>query len=132
MSLVDWPAWLADRLVGSVEITNLVPAESIFGSGGVAERPNPPFIVIRFGAEQPATVPGVSNQDSFVWIHDKPLNYLLIREVQSELRKLLDDSYDNTAGLIRVRWQGDSQDLTDPGYNTFTRTSSFRLIGRSM
>ena len=90
-----------------------------------------PFLQLRWG---PNTIGlDVSTRRSLViWVHDQPGDYTRIDDIILRLRSLIPSlvlSQDAQGWLQGVRWEGDSEDLTDDGHRTIARNTSFTLVG---
>jgi len=128
---MDWRGWAYDALTFSTAITDVIPVESIYGSGAVEAVPDvKPFMVIRLELQTPelnhADAPEITSQFMSLWVHDEPGSYVRITEVLAVARGILVGA---VVGALACAWQGDSGDLADDTYKTITRNSSYRLLG---
>lgn len=125
--MIDWRTWVYQTLTTDAALTLEVPADAIFGAGGIESRPEAEtFIVITFGNDLPGTVSGVVETIAQVWVHDLPGDYLRITTILGLVK----------AALLSVvspgwepQWSGDSPELTNPDYDTFVRFSTYTLRG---
>lgn len=133
-------------IIENEDITDLIPADSWFGSGSAGkppeekDRPAVPFAEIRFGG----TFPGMSvvqRGRCEIWIHEEFGSYDLINRVIRLLRPLVEsavqvDFDDAETGeqshLVQAEWISDSPDLYDTGYRTNTRSTGFDLVGTGL
>lgn len=91
-----------------------------------------PFIQLRWGRNDPG-LDVVTRRNLVIWVHDKPGDYTAhIDPIIRRLRTLLAGLEGMSNGLghvVAVEWTGDSEDLSDDGHRTITRTTSFQLVG---
>lgn len=132
--------WVWEAVKGVPDLT--VPEARIMSSGAAGEMgdaPDKPFIIIRFGTEQPVLgMPASANTIEVpfdVWVHDSPgsmvtnidQNLALLRYVLPTLAPAQSAS---GVRILDLRWESDSNDLYDDGYKTNTRYGSYRVTGR--
>lgn len=128
---MNWREWVYAQLVGDTDVTDLVPAERIYGGGALTGHPGAvPFVVLRFGPEVERAGRAAREKECAVWVHDDPGSYLRIDEVLAAVRWALVGSV-SEAGAIAVEWQGTSPDLADDVMDTITRNTSYALTERS-
>jgi hypothetical protein len=125
--VIDWRTWVYQTLIADAALTAVVPADYIFGAGGIEERPgNPQFVVITFGDDLPGPVSGVVETLCQVWAHDEPGDYLMITSilglVRGALRAVRSPGFE-------PHWNGDSPELSNPEYHTFVRFGTYTLRG---
>jgi hypothetical protein len=90
-----------------------------------------PFLQLRWGRNN-VGLDVVTRRDLTIWVHDEPGDYGRIDSIILRLRELLPtlDGMSNGLGhLLAAEWTGDSEDLTDDGHGTITRTTTFLLVG---
>jgi len=91
-----------------------------------------PFIQLRWGRNDPG-LDRVTRRNLVIWVHDNPGDYTVhIDPIILRLRTLLAGLEGMSNGLghvVAVEWTGDSEDLSDDGHRTITRTTSFQLVG---
>lgn len=128
---MDWRTWVHAQLLASEAVTDLVPAERIYGAGALSGHPGAvPFLVLRFGPDEERAGGAARESECVVWAHDDPGSYLRIDEVLVAVRWALVASVDEP-GAIASEWQGTSGDLADDQLDTITRNTSYRLTERS-
>lgn len=94
-----------------------------FGAGSLGDNPPTirPFVVIRLLPRRSTLKQGVANlQQVEIWVHDNPGSYTRIDEMLDSLKLMTSDL---------VRWEGDSQDLSDQSWQTITKNSTFTFVG---
>lgn len=129
---MDFRTWVYTTLTAYEPLTAIVPAGRIYGAGSVDKAPKTPFIVLTFDEKVRVFGDrGPYNLDSTFWAHDRFGSYLRIETILELMKTALLEAPLNVAGIICPRWQGDSRDLTDPGYGTITKNSSYRLVAAS-
>lgn len=109
--------------------------DSIGSAGSFREDDLPPrpFAVIHLGVRSPGMA-HIYRQNAVIWIHDEGGDYGLIdNSLQAVYGTLngaehLQDS-EGSAELIRAEWTATTGDLTDPGFRTITKNSSYNLVG---
>jgi hypothetical protein len=128
---MNWRTWLKETLSEDTQLTELVPADSIIGAGGLEGVPTPPFIVINLGPQDvvfnEADMPEITEYTASIWAHDRPGSYDFIDSVLFEIQIAL---VGQVADEGICRWQGDSGELADDVLKTITRNSNYLLIGR--
>lgn len=90
-----------------------------------------PFLQLRWGRNDPG-LSVVTRRNLVIWAHDKPGDYGKIDSIIGRLRIILPALVGESNGsghLVDVEWTGDSEDLADDGHKTFTRNTSFLLVG---
>lgn len=91
-----------------------------------------PFLQLRWGRNDPG-LDRVTRRNLVIWVHDNPGDYTVrIDPIILRLRTLLAGLEGMSNGLghvVAVEWTGDSEDLSDDGHRTITRTTSFVLVG---
>lgn len=90
-----------------------------------------PFLQLRWGVNAEG-LDTSTRRSLVIWVHDKPGDYTKIDQIILRLRALLPSlvpSRDAVGWLQGVRWEGDSEDLTDDGHKTIARNTSFTLVG---
>ena len=129
--MVNWRKWILDNLVASTDLTDLIPADRIYGGGSVASaKSEKPFIVITLSDEVPTVADAVQFVGS-IWIHDEPGDYGLIGDCLKLVRDALPYQVTETGGLV-CSWLGNSGDLANDLYKTITRNAQFNLLGREI
>lgn len=89
-----------------------------------------PFINLRWGE----TTPGLSTVDNRVvsiWVHDRPGDYTRIDNIIRRIKQVLialEGTQHTTGWIVAVEWVTDSDDLTDDGHGTITRTTTHTLV----
>lgn len=112
-----------DRIVA---LGGVFSQASVFAAGSLGEEPPKirPFVVIRLLPRRTGLNGGgkpiAHLQACEVWIHDTPGSYERIDSSLDALRTIATD---------HVRWEGDSQDLSDQSWQTITKNSTFTLVG---
>lgn len=120
------------------QIINL-GVETVLASPGVDTPEELAFIILRWGSRNPEfgdpplpLMQHVSTQDLTVWVHYKEANYNRINRVIERVKFLMTNALHvpGSDGMLRqARWTGDSPDLRDDGFHTFTRSSGYRCNG---
>lgn len=120
------------------EIINL-GVQTVYASPGIDTPEEETFIVLRWGARNPEfsdapllSLRHVSTQDLLVWIHAKEANYNRINRILERIKTLMANALHvpGSDGVLRqAKWTGDSPDLRDDGFHTFTRNSGYRCNG---
>jgi hypothetical protein len=124
-------ALIRQALIGDATLAGLgVVAPGVI-SGDVDTPAERPFLQLRWGQ----TTPGLSTVDRrvlIIWVHDKPGNYSridsIIRQIKVILAGLEADQH-SSGWLLKTEWITDSEDLTDDGHGTITRTTTHNLVG---
>lgn len=128
--MVDWRTLVFQTLTGDEALSAFVPTEFMYGAGGIEARPaNDLFLVVRFGSDLRGAIPGVITTDCSVWVHDEPGDYTNITQALGLVKAALLGMPRNVPDLIDIVWAGDSPDLVDDQFHTFTRNSAFVLHG---
>jgi hypothetical protein len=134
---MDWRTWLWTQL-NVPEITALFPG-GLHAAGSLKGAPDKkPFMVISLGNELPqmkdtltdGTEEYVTFQEATIRVHDEPGSYLLIGTLLATVRSTLVGPV-AAESAVACTWQGNSPELSDEFYRTITRTSSYRLVGRT-
>lgn len=132
----DWRSWVFQTLTAHAPTLALIPADQIFGAGGLQKPPTKkPFIIIKMEDTEPGPFPGVSRNRVGLWAHDEPGDYLAIDGALATAKAALLGAEGRTAqvsapGAVAARWMGDSGDLADPDLGTIFRTSTYDLHGK--
>jgi hypothetical protein len=103
------------------------------GSFREDDLPARPFAVLHLGVKSPGMA-HVHRQNAVIWIHDEGGDYGLIDKSLQAVYGMLDGAEhlkdsEGSAELIRAEWTATSGDLTDPGFRTITKNSSYNLVG---
>jgi hypothetical protein len=125
-------ALLHAAIVAETDLTAIIPAGRWIAGGAVDAAPIRPFAVIRI-VDAPVSVVKSSQYRVQIWIHDNRGSYARIDSVLPLLRETLENAFpaeNATSRIVCAEWSGDSPDLTDEGYNTNARYSTFTLTGR--
>lgn len=94
------------------------------------------FLILRWGAQN-VTLPGGGRgpQSLTVWAHQPRENgsdytriRTILRRVQEVLEGLGEASGDDGLAVTDIKFQGDSGNLMDPGFQTITRNSTYRVL----
>jgi hypothetical protein len=126
---MNWRQWIYEQLISDPQVTELVPAGSIYGSGSIGAPPaSKPFLIIRMDPTQVGRSSAWSVANATIWAHDEPGDFGRIDEVLLRVRRALNRKIPGQPGGITVEWSGDSTDLADDGYGTISRNASYRLI----
>lgn|SRR5512134_2759356 len=100
-------------------------------AGDVDTPPQRPFINLRWGVNTPG-LDVVTRRSLVIWVHDTPGDYsqidAIIRRIGVVLGELVGVPH-AYGHLVTAEWTGDSEDLTDDGHGTITRTTSYSLVG---
>lgn len=122
-TLMDHRQLMYDRVLA---LGGIFTAQAVFDAGSLGGEPPKvrPFVVIRLLPRRTGLngggKPVAHLQACEVWIHDDPGSYVGIDAGIDLLRTLANDL---------VRWEGDSQDLSDQSWQTITKNSTFTLVG---
>lgn len=90
-----------------------------------------PFMQLRWGLNN-VGLDVVTQRFLVVWVHDEPGDYSRIDRIIQRLRIVLpalSGVHQAPYSILDIAWTGDSEDLTDDGHGTITRTSSYTLVG---
>lgn len=130
-----WRPWIYQTLISDIALAALLPQSSIFGAGSIKSPPKVrPFLVIKMDPEIPGPFPGVGRGGATLWAHDEPGDYMRLDSLLSAARAALGCAemplgQVAQVGAIGIRWQGDSQDLSDSDFGTIVKTSTYELLG---
>jgi len=119
-------------IVNEPDLITAIPANRWIAGGAVDTAPARPFAVIRI-VDGPPSISKAVQPRAQIWIHDNRGSYTRIDAILAILRQTLENAFpaeDSNSRIVCAEWTGDSPDLTDEGYNTNTRYSSFTLTGR--
>lgn len=121
-------------MTSRADVFNLVKAlgggsvftdDNVFAAGALG--PNPPtvrpFYVIRLLPRRSALKQGVAHtQQVEIWAHDDPGSYSRIDTALTFFVSMAESS-------DLIKWEGDSQDLSDQTWQTITKNSTFTFVG---
>lgn len=119
-------AIIADSVMQSLGV---VPA-GVF-AGDVDTPDARPFLQLRWGRTD-LGLDVVQRRNLVVWVHDQPNDFFRVDSIVVRLRTVLIQLVGmatDTGHVVAVEWLGDSEDLSDDGHGTITRTASYSLIG---
>lgn len=123
---------LHQAIIAQSALTAFIPAGRWYQQGAVDAQPAVPFAVIGFVGTAPT--PSRSGQPVVqIWVHDKKGSYAKIDRILEILRsdlEALGEIYDGSSRIVDIRWNGDSGDLVDDGFDTNTKYGSFTITGR--
>ncbi len=127
---------IAQTILADATLTGLGVVEETLFAGDVDTPPNVLWLNLRWG-QVPAvpSVAAMATRNLTIWVHDEPNDYSKIDQVVRRLRELLPgiEAAEHDSGWINsIRWAGDSDDLTDDGHGTITRTTSYTIVGTGM
>ncbi len=122
-------------LMADAGITNVI-GDRYFLGGSVDALEDTPAIVVRFLDGLPAPTGEEPVQGTTVvqiQVHDRTGDFTVIRNVLKRVRDVLTTSF-HVAGddgvFVHAKWDGDSADVRDDGFNTLTKYSSFTVLSR--
>lgn len=118
-------------LTADAQLVAAIPAERWLQQGAVDRAPIRPFAIIAM-QEVGTTAVRSAQPRCMVWVHDDRGSFLRIDEILARVKVVLEglEAEDSTDRIVDVRWDGDSPDLVDPGYDTNTRNAQFTITGR--
>lgn len=105
--------------------------QRVYASPGIDTPKETFFLVMRWLDSAPA-FGLVGTRDLQVWVHKKDMDYYLIGKVVSRVKDLMTTTFhrQGSDGMFRqASWTGDSGDLRDDGFRTFTQHAGFRCNG---
>lgn len=125
-------ALIRSTITGDATLVGLGVVAAGVLSGDVDTPESRPFLNLRWSTTRPG-LDVVTRRDLVIWVHDQPSDYeSKIDPIIRRLRTLLP----SLAGVVHpyghltaVEWTGDSEDLTDDGHGTITRTTSYSIVG---
>lgn len=122
---------IRQSLIASTELETLGVVPEAVMAGDVDTPEYRPFLNLRWNT----TTPGLATVDRrslVIWVHDEPGDYdridRIIREIKAIMTSLVGVAH-AYGYLVVAEWSGDSEDLTDPGHGTITRTTTYSLVG---
>lgn len=89
------------------------------------------FILLRWEITIPA-FKLVGNQDLSIWVHSRDADYVLINRILGRVKTLMTQTLhrEGTDGIFsQAYWTGDSPDVRDDGWRTYTKSAGFRCNG---
>lgn len=113
-----------------VELRNL-GVKRVYASPSIDTPKEEFFLVIRW-LDSAAAFKMVGTRDLQVWVHKKDADYFAIGKVISRVKDLMTETFhrQGSDGMLRqAAWTGDSGDLRDDGFRTFTQHAGFRCNG---
>lgn len=122
---------IRQAIANDVTLAGLGVVPSGVLAGDVDTPTERPFIQLRWGE----TSPGLSTVDNRVlaiWVHDQPGDYTRIDSIIRRIKQIFDGLtpvQHSTGWLLEIEWVTDSDDLTDDGHGTITRTTTHTLVG---
>lgn len=128
---------ILNHIKGDAPLLSLIPAENIWSSGSLKDdnAPPRPFIVIRYGPTA-VGVGSVKRGSVTFWVHDDLGDYSKINQVLERLYARLDQQVSLQDGsgneVIQISWDNVSGDLSDPGFRTITRNTTFNFVGKGV
>lgn len=103
----------------------------VYASPGVDTPQEPCFIILRWGNGN-REFRNVGTQDIEVCVHSKDSDYYKINKILGRVKRLMCTTthrQGSDGSLSQAYWTGDSADLRDDGFRTFTRNSGYRCNG---
>lgn len=124
----NWRVWMAETLVDSTVLTEVLDADDVYGAGSLQGSPAvKPFAVIKMDPSTPARVPGARVSQATLSVHDNPGAYDTIDAVLRAAEAALAGQV-ALPGAICCTWAGDTQDLADESLGTIYRQSTYTLM----
>lgn len=117
-------------LVADAMLTTLGVTEAGVIAGDVDTPSARPFVQLRWGQATPG-LSTVDNRVLVIWVHDVPGDYEKIDAIIRRIKQLFQGiaGAQHAFGWITVvEWVTDSDDLTDDGHGTITRTTTHNLV----
>jgi hypothetical protein len=132
---------IQQSLVGDPTLTALVPSERWFQAGAVADRPEFPFVVVRWISPVRSDARSQFLHQLRIDVHDGRGDYSRIDRILGGPHKS-GGVYANLQGIVGLvgvdgyvtccDYLGDSGDQEDPDYVSNFMYSSWQVIGRSL
>lgn len=113
------------------EVLRGLGVEKVYASPGIDTPKEQFFLVMRWLDSAPA-FQLVGTRDLQVWVHKKDMDYFLMGMVIQRIKELMTSTthLQGSDGVFRqAAWTGDSGDLRDDGFRTFTQHAGFRCNG---
>lgn len=109
--------------------------KKVIPGGTEIDAPETPFIVVRIGDTLPT--PSKDRRGGShgveIWVHDRPGSYERIDEILKSVGAFFTNDlpiYGERGSIIsQAVWVNDSPELSDGGYHTICRMSSYKVIG---
>ena len=108
----------------------------VMANFGFDDPPRTPFIVLRWGTESLRRAVGVGPRTLDVWAHipaSISRDYDRVDVILARVRAILEDivQIDGSGEHVTcIKYSGTGPDLSDPGYNTITRSAGFEILAR--
>lgn len=105
--------------------------QKVYASPGIDTPKEEFFLVIRW-LDSAAAFKTVGTRDMQIWVHKKDQDYFVIGKTIERIKALMTETFhrQGSDGMFRqAAWTGDSGDLRDEGFRTFTQNAGFRCNG---
>lgn len=125
-----YTALTTDATLQSLGIT----ADSTYAAGSLDGPAPTPFMVIRWGGTTRGIGP-INAAPVTLYVHDDHGDYGAIVGILQRARAVmtaLSASGPSANWIIDVRWNGDSEDLSDDGYKTLMRNATFEVVANTL
>lgn len=121
---------IAQALMNDATLAGLgITSEGVY-AGDVDTPQERPFIQLRWGQTTPG-LDTVDNRVLVVWVHDRPGDYIAIDAIVRRIKDIfrsLEATQHASGWILKIEWVTDSDDLTDDGHGTITRTTTHNLV----
>lgn len=128
-------AAIRSLLLANADITDII-GDRYFLSGSVDALEETPALVVRFldttpapTGEEPITGPTVVQ----VQAHVRDGDFTVVRTLLQHVRDVLTGNFHvvgSDGTFVHARWDGDSADARDDGWNTLTKYAAFTVLSR--
>lgn len=123
-------AYIAGLLVADATLAAQGVVQAGVISGDVDTPADRPFVQLRWGQATPG-LSTVDNRVLVIWVHDTPGDYTridtIVRRIKEIFRGVSAQPHE-TGWITEIQWVTDSDDLTDDGHGTITRTTTHNLV----
>lgn len=121
---------IAQALMNDATLAGLGITSAGVYSGDVDTPQERPFIQLRWGQTTPG-LDAVDNRVLVVWVHDRPGDYTTIDSIVRRIKEIfrsIEATQHDAGWILKIEWVTDSDDLTDDGHGTITRTTTHNLV----